>query len=197
MCQHLEDTAPGSFFPSEDREPRCYESGVAATLCCPVCTLILDRPIELGCGAILCLECCKSWVQFHCSHTLSCPSCYDQRLDSTHISAPPDMVVSLLQGLLVHCKRLCGKIVRVENYHKHLQGQCSSHYHLSVDSPSKLTIGEVLSRPSASPATPAEVKVAGHLVRKLMDHGSSSSSEGVVKVQTCGQVSNYLYNMHN
>ncbi len=137
------------------------------------------------------IECCKSWVQFHCSHTLSCPSCYDQRLDSTHISAPPDMVVSLLQGLLVHCKRRCGKIVRVENYHKHLQGQCSSHYHLSVDSPSKLTIGEVLSRPSASPATPAEVKVAGHLVRKLMDHGSSSSSEGVVKVQTRGQVSNY------
>lgn len=184
----MEDVAPESLFPSEDPEPKCSVSAIKGILCCPVCTLLLDRPIELGCGTILCLKCCKSWVQFQCKQSLSCPCCYDHRLDSSHIRPPPSLVVSLLNGLLVHCTRMCGKIVRVDHYQKHLQGLCMSHYHQRIDSPSKLTISEVLSRPTTSPVTPAEVRVAGHLVRKIMDSGGSSS-EGVVKVQTRGQVS--------
>ena len=65
---------------------------------------------------------------------------------------------------------MCQDMFRVADYTKHLQGQCTSHYQERVDSPSKTTIGEVLSRPTTSPATPAEMKVAGHLVRKMLDH---------------------------
>lgn len=192
VCQHLEKVAPKSFFPLEDPQPKCYDLAVMQDLCCPVCTMLLDRPIELGCGTILCLKCIKSWVQFQCSHSLTCPCCYGKRLESSHIRHPPTLVVSLLKGLLVHCSKECGKIVRVDNYKLHLKGLCTSHYHHRVDSPSKLTIGEVLSRSTTSPVTPAEAKVAGHLVRKLMDQGSSSNADGVVKVQTRGQVSNCI-----
>lgn len=88
-------------------------------------------------------------------------------------------------------------MVRVESYKKHLQEQCRTHYTYQViDSPSKITIGEVLSRPTDLPATPAEKKVAEHLVRKIINHqGDSDSREGVVRVPTRGQVSMYYQNL--
>ena len=78
--------------------------------------------------------------------------------------------------------------MQLSHYRDHLQGSCRSHYHQLVDSPSKATISEVLSRPSTSPATPAEVRVAGHLVQKIIDH-SSGTEEGVFKIPRRGQVS--------
>ena len=94
---------------------------------------------------------------------------------------PPSLIVSLLEGLQVHCTRKCGKIVRMDSYIKHLKGQCRSHYVQLVNSPSKLTLREVLSTSIQSPATPAEMRVTEHLVRKIC-------TEGVMKVQTRGQV---------
>lgn len=98
------------------------------------------------------------------------------------------MVVTLLKGLLMYCVRGCGKIVQAGQYGEHLKGACKSHYNQLVDSPSKATISDVLSRPSTSPATPAELKVAGHLVRKIMDQ-DSGNSRGVLKIPQRGQVS--------
>jgi hypothetical protein len=151
---------------------------------CPICTQLLDCPLELGCGTIICLGCCTSWIQFH-HPPLSCPCCYDS-LGSKHIRSPPPLVVTLLEGLLLYCVRGCGKIVRVGQYGEHLKGACHSHYHQLVDSPSKATLCDVLSRPSTSPATPAEVRVAGHLVRKILDQGDA---KGVFNIPRRGKVS--------
>lgn len=199
VLSHVNKIAPEPFLPPDDPEPSLYQCTTTEPLC-PICTQLLDRPIQLGCGTIICLRCCRSWIQFH-SPPLSCPCCYEIRLDTTHIRPPPPLVVSLVEGLLVHCVRGCGKIVRVGQYQQHLKGACKSHYHQLVDSPSKMTITEVLSRPATSPATPAEVKVAEHLVRKIMDQSSSSESE---EIPRRGQVSklcstknhsyNYIFN---
>ena len=49
-----------------------------------------------------------------------------------------------------------------------------------------MTMSEVLLRPSNVPVTPAERKVAGHLVKKILHH--QSEPQGVLKVPTSGQV---------
>ena len=184
VLSHATKTAPTALVPLDDPDPRLHQHTTIPR--CPICTQLLERPIELGCGTIICLGCCTNWIQFH-HPPLSCPCCYLQ-LDSEHIRPPPPLIVTLLQGLLVHCMRGCGKIVQLGQYEEHLKGGCRSHYHQLADSPSKLTISEVLSRPSSSPATPAEVQVAGHLVRKIMNH-SDGTSQGVIKIPQRGQVS--------
>lgn len=72
----------------------------------------------------------------------------------------------------------------------HLKGACQTHYHQLIDSPSSMTMSEVLSRPFTSPATPAEVRVAEHLVKIIMDHGTGESSEErIFKIPRRGEVS--------
>ena len=65
----------------------------------------------------------------------------------------------------------------------HAQNKCLSHYKVS-DSPSKVTMSDMLSRRTNLPATPAERKVAGHLVKKILNQNCN----GVLKVPTSGQV---------
>ena len=88
------------------------------------------------------------------------------------------MITSLIGGLLVHCVRECGKLVRLDQYQLHLGSNCRGHY--EENSPSSTTLGEVLARPTSIPATPAEVRVAEHLVRRIIDY--SSPDDRVFKV---------------
>ena len=189
VVHHLELVAPGSLLPPEDLEPHFEDSTVSGKLTCIICTCLLDRPVALTCGSIVCLECCRKWIQHHLSSSLTCPCCFDSPFDSAHIQAPPSLLVSLLEGLHIHCMRKCGKVVRVDCYMEHLKGGCKSHYIQRVDSPSKMTIRDVLSTPKETPATPAEMRVAEHLVRKIC-------TEGVMKVPTRGQVSEGTLTTH-
>jgi len=60
---------------------------------------------------------------------------------------------------------------------------------VNTDSPSKVTLKDVFSKPTTEPATPTEVKAAQHLIRRLIHHGDSASdASGVIKVPTSGQV---------
>ena len=117
--------------------------------------------------------------------SLLCPCCYSDTFDSMHIRPPPAIVVSLLKELVLPCNKGCGKMVRLERYITHADDKCQGHYE-STDSPSKMTMSEVLLRPSNVPVTPAERKVAGHLVKKILHH--QSEPQGVLKVPTSGQV---------
>ncbi len=58
----------------------------------------------------------------------------------------------------------------VKNYSMHLAGHCKV-YSENINSPSKVTLRQVLSKPSTSPATLAEVKATHQLVQ-----GQSSAS---------------------
>lgn len=182
----LRAIAPTSLIPEEDPTPE-YHGSLAENMCCPICVAILDRPLQLPCGAVVCLTCCCKWIQY--SPTLACPCCYGHQLERSTTLQPPSLVTSLLESLLVHCTKKCGKLVKLREYKLHLNTKCKSHYDQLAYSPSKMTIKEILAKPSTSPATPAEVRVAEHLVRRMMDDGTSTSSQGVVKVRTRGQVS--------
>lgn len=186
MIEYARSLAPDSHLPKEDIVPQYHTTltPLAENLHCPICTCILDRPLQLACGAVICLECCCKWIQF--SPQLSCPCCYSDPLNSSTIQAPSSLLGSLLGSLLVNCTKGCGKHVKVMDYQRHLDGKCKSHY--IVDSPSNITLQEVLSKPATSPATPVEKKAAEHLMRRLIDQSSSTES-GEVKVPTRGQVS--------
>ena len=122
------------------------------------------------------------------SGPISCPCCYDHQLDSTTIHPPPPMVTSLLSGLLVTCIKNCGRLVRAGQYTKHLDSKCTEYFHIQVNSPSRMTLRDVLSKPAAVPPTPAE-KVANHLVKGLLN----DNLEQVIRVASSrGQVSRVL-----
>ena len=113
------------------------------------------------------------------------PCCFSHQLDSSTILPPPPLVQSLLAGVLVYCGRGCGKLVRLDNHDRHSAGHCQGYYHQQVDSPSKMTLRDVLVKSAALPATPAWVKVAGYLVRWMLD---SAPEKQIAKVPTCGQI---------
>ena len=54
-------------------------------------------------------------------------------------------------------------------------------------------MSDVLSCPSNLPATPAERRVAEHLVRKIITQ-NEAESQGVLRVPTSGQVCENCYN---
>ena len=102
---------------------------------------VLPCSVELSCGAIVCFHCCSNWVM-HCTSArlpTPCPCCYDHPLDSTTVRPPPQLIISLLSGMLLSCERKCGNKVRADQYEKHLQGRCQSQYQYSAHSPSKVT----------------------------------------------------------
>ena len=95
VLEHAIQSAPDQLVPQDDPEPILFECATTTTEpLCPICTQILDRPIQLVCGTIICLRCCVSWIQYH-HPPLSCPCCYFQ-LDSAHIRPPPPLVLSLV-----------------------------------------------------------------------------------------------------
>ena len=154
---------------------------VAENLCCPICSAILNRPLQLPCGAVVCLTCCCKWIQY--SPTMSCPCCYSHTLQSSTTLQPPSLLTSLLEIVLVNCTKRCGKLVKIRQCREHLKANCKSHYDQLADSPSKMTIEDILAKPTTSPATPAEERASEHLIRRAV------TSTGVIKVRTRGQVS--------
>lgn len=75
----------------------------------------------------------------------------------------------------------------MDQYNRHLQSNCCSHCHQTLDSPSRMTLKDVLEKPTSSPATVAEKKVAEHLVRRILGNGGTEGK--VLKLSTRGQAS--------
>ncbi len=173
--------------PSEDPYPDYSSSHMTQKLTCPICLGLLNGPVLLSCDPAVCATCCCQAIQT--SFSLKCPCCYSQLLSSATISRPPAFLVSCLNDLQVTCVRKCGKAVKIQLYQQHLAGKCRSHYE-DLNSPSKVTLRDVLNRPASSPATSAEMRATHHLVRRVLNQeGSSSSSSSIITIPTSGQVS--------
>ena len=157
---------------------------MSTDLSCPICLAVLERPLQLACGNITCCDCCHKWIQSCSTSPAPCPCCYDHHLDITTIRPPPPVVVSLVSSLLVICSKGCGRLVRADNYTRHLESKCTGYHQLQVNSASKVTLQDVLSKPTQSPPTPAEKAAAEHLVRRLLN----DSQQPVLTVPTRGQV---------
>ena len=160
---HLEVTAPPLLFPVEDH-PDYQTTAVSTDLSCLTCSDVLERPLQLACGDIFCYNCCQTWIYSCPTSPTPCPCCHDHHLGRTTIRSSLPVVVSLLSSLLVICSRGCGRLVRADQYIKHVDSKCEGYYHLQVNSPSKITLRDVLSKPTQTPPTPAEKQAAEHLV---------------------------------
>ena len=85
--------------------------------------------------------------------SLKCPCCTDHTLSSSTVLPPLPLLMSLLNDLLLSCVRKCGNLVKLKHYEDHLNGNCSSHYEV-MNSPTKVTLRDVLCKPSTTPASP-------------------------------------------
>lgn len=181
----------------DDPQPQFTPSSTTKKLTCPICINVVYRPVEFCCDNIVCCACCCTAIQS--TGSLNCPCCRDHTLSSATIHPPSHLLMSLINDLVVSCTRKCGSKVKYEKYEEHLSSNCRN-YCENVDSPSKVTLRDVLCKPSTSPATPVEVKAAHHLVKRLMHHGqgpSSSTPERVRLQSPHGQVYVIIFTIQN
>ena len=74
---------------------------------CPLCNLVVDRPLLLTtCNKLVCLSCCTGYIFQHTD--LSCPFCgVAHILDESTVITGPLVVLKLLQSLEIPCDN-CG-----------------------------------------------------------------------------------------
>lgn len=170
--------APASFF-STLPVPSTPSTNI--DILCTVCLSMLDRPIELGCGNMVCLLCCTRWLTI--SDSVDCPCCYSPLQNHTH--SPSRVTMAVLGGQLVACTRGCNRTVQAEHYQQHIQSQCQAFFQHSTHSPSRITIQDILDKERDCPTTPAERHVAKHLIKRLMAEGGDDK---ILQLPTRGQV---------
>lgn len=174
--------APPSFFPPLPCPVPSFPS-THTNISCSICMSMLDRPIELGCGNMVCLLCCTRWLSTEKQDCPCCPCC-DSTLQD-HASSPSRVTMSILGSQLVNCIRGCNRTIQAEQYIPHIQSQCQNFFEHSTNSPSRVTIQDLLEKDKASPTTPTEKKVAEHLIKRLM---AESEQGRILQVPTRGQV---------
>ena len=95
LLHHIDSIAPASLFSVDVYKLEYHTPSLSDQLSCPICTAVLDQPVELSCGAIVCFHCCSNWVM-HCTSArlpTPCPCCYDHPLDSTTVRPPPQLII--------------------------------------------------------------------------------------------------------
>ena len=155
----------------------------AANVLCPICCDVLNHPIELACGSLVCAHCCYRWIEL--SPKPSCPGCYTHDLDDVSISLPSAVVYELLGALKLVCQT-CQQKTTAAQFKQHKASHCKAHY--EVLSPSRISAHEILARPVTARTQPVERRLAEHLVRRLM----TESEDKIVRIPTRGKVRTYI-----
>ena len=175
----VKDVQPASFYPPG--LPPQY-SDVHSSLICCVCLEVLNRPILLPCNELVCGPCCSQWVAV--SGGVSCPRCHGCFMEGQGVREPPYAVMQILGGLTLSCKE-CHQPVQAAQYLDHLNSKCRTG--VVVESPSKLTVAEILATPTITPPSAIEKKAAGNILKRIMTQDSTATC--AIKVPTSGQVS--------
>ena len=103
--KHLHTIAPEAYF---SRVESTSSSVSISDLVCPMCSLIVDRPIQLTtCNRLVCLKCLCSTLS---KSGFSCPSCRVDHLEDQSTMVCPSPVVKIIGDLLVPCVK-CNKQV--------------------------------------------------------------------------------------
>ena len=148
-----------------------------SSLLCPLCLPVLEQPVQLPCGALVCATCLCKWLGV--SGGRSCPCCYQHDLDEHNITLPSPVVNDLLRDQRLRCQE-CGHTTTAGQFSEHRGSLCQGHFERT--SPSCLSVRDILDRPTTAPSLPVERQMAAHLVRRFL------SSERVVTIPTRGQV---------
>ncbi len=143
---------------------------------CPVCSHIVDKPIELACGSLVCAGClCE---RLRVSQSLLCPCCHSEHLDDFNTIHPPsEITLRALGNMEVTCS-VCAKRVHLRNHKAHVDSMCGTTHFKSVP----LNAADLLSIPEDATLTPLEEKLKSKLIKHSM-HNSHT-----LEVKTRGQV---------
>lgn len=178
VLSNLQATAPQSFF-SDGTEPTTPKE-LKMDITCTICMTLLDRPMELSCGNLVCLICLTKWVNVN--NTVSCPCCYSDVHILEHSHTPSKVTMTILGSQLVECSKGCNKIVRVDEFTEHARSGCREHFQYCICSPSRTTLKHILERHDAPTLT--EQRVASNLLQRML----SEQEDGVIQIPTSGQV---------
>jgi hypothetical protein len=171
--------APPSFFPAGP--PASSRDNTNTDMACSMCVGTLDRPVELGCGKTICLECSTRWL----ADNSGCPTCKAPLQD--HMRPPSQVTMSALSGQLFECDQGCNRTVKAIDYKEHIKSKCQAHFEHSTLSPSRTTVHDLLKKGIDTPTTPTERKVAQHLLKRMMNERSGNDTP-LLQVPTRGQV---------
>ena len=178
LVSKLHDVAPPSFN-TTGSIPSTSHTNV--DIQCTICGHTLDRPVELGCGNLVCLECTTRSIFSGCQ---GCPCCHVTQLPE-HYSTPSKVTMTVLGGQLVECTMGCNRTVRADQFQQHLKSKCQGFYEHSTHSPSRTTLSDLLGKDTSTPTTHTEKRVAQHLIKRLMAEAQDST---LLQVPTRGQV---------
>ena len=114
----IKERAPPSIFHDQEMRARLsHHQSIDAGLKCPLCHLVVDRPITLvPCNNLVCLTCCTDHLFRHTD--LSCPCCGTaHQLDITTTIPASPVIQNLLVGLEIPCDQcqqpvLAGKLIQ-------------------------------------------------------------------------------------
>ncbi len=203
LADNISQQAPPSWKASQQLAPSRFlppASNVSLQdLQCIICKCIVDRPVETPCQKLVCSECICRHIQMAELSAVPCP-CGDttyaiSSVSSSSISPPPEVVMKVLGSLLIQCdKPHCTQVVALKNLRAHVDSGCQDES--ATYSPSKLTVGQLLSRPLMSPPTTMEQKAATSVVKRMITASASStaspsveSRSQLLKLPTAGKVS--------
>ena len=162
---------------------------------CGLCQNIVDQPVETPCRKLVCSVCIALLLRSCRINHLPCPYCsVDHEVTETSFPEATDIVMKVLGDLLMKCENpLCTEVVALKNIRKHMAYGCMQEMH--TFSPSKLTVGQILSCPLTSPPTTAERKAATSVVKRIIasKSGEEKQSQNIIKLPTAGQVSRYMH----
>ena len=165
---------------------------------CPICMAVLDVPLSLKCGHVVCSECLSRSLQFSPSCP-SCPCCPMSIGATSDIGYPTNILLDILKSLQVKCfKANCEAVVSLgdlKQHHEEASHQANPTTPPSVSqlpspaqTPSAVSLRQVLDAPLDKTPNIMEVRATTHLLKRMM-HSSSECSQGSsFRLPTGGQV---------
>lgn len=176
MVKAILEIAPSYFFSCTSSLTYTHSSTCTLDVVhCPVCSSVLERPVELDCGKLVCAECLVRKIQE--TGELICQWCHLPLL-SSHFHAPSSVTMGVLGSLLVKCTA-CVMLVKACNFMAHIESKCTAHREVSgLHSPTKTTLHDVLSKSPDVTLSPSELRVAGNVIKRM------TQAEEFIKIPT-------------
>ena len=146
---------------------------VISDLICKSCDNVLDEPVELACKHQLCCSCFKL-LRSHLD-SIPCPHCqHHHQLETATFQPPTPLIDKLLQKVVVKCDKInCTKAVQLTDLKAHLNSNCTLKSYTLNQS---ITVDQILQQPADTPPTQIEMKMAGHVVHKILTQSQTPFS---------------------
>ena len=187
--------SPTSFFHSRQLREKLSLTPPSEDLICPVCHLVLDRPILIvTCSQMVCLACCVDYAYQHSDRL--CPCCSPSHtLDHSVVIPAPPAVIRLLRSLEVTCERCQRSVTAGIHTYVNISVQynhpppflvdftghvCAEDVNLPVAS-----LDDVTAKPITEPLSHEEDRLVTSLVRRKLAQGLE---DGLLQLKTGGQV---------